>query len=252
MTWTEMCAQVRLLCDEPLPQRPSSRRVLQSVVQNTQHFYNRLENTGQAWSLKQDYSLIVSGGTGDYLLAVDESYGKPIQVLSTYPSNPSYIQRYINFREFNSMNFDWPYPVNLASWVMNDGSNCTAMRMAFYYRDDGSRWVRILPQPQLTAVYTITFASGDWASNAAITDSPVLSQFHALVETWAAESILASSGWWGDENANMAHRKELAVSLKNDEMRFTEEWDRYVRNLVHDQMGIRDSSMDGDSFAGWS
>jgi hypothetical protein len=248
----DMCTQTRLLCDEPLPQRPSSRRVLQAVVQNTQHLYNRLENTGEAWSLKPDYPLNVANNTNDYLLAIDESYGKPIQVLSTYPTNPSYIQRYIPFREFASMNFDWPYPQNLASWIWTDGSNCTAMRMAFYYRDDGSRWVRVLPQPQLSATYIITFASGDWVSTAGIDQSPVLSQFHPLVETWAAESILASSAWWGDENMNINHRKELGVSLKNDEMRFSDEFDIYVRNLVVDQMGTRDSSLDGDSFMGWS
>lgn len=243
-----MCQQTRLLCDEPLPQRPSGRRVLQAVLANTQNFYSRLENTGQAWSLKPDYSLQVSPGTTDFLLAVDESYGKPVQVLSTYLQNPSYIQRYIPFREFASMQFDWPYPVNLASWIWTDGSPCTAMRMAFFYRDDGTRWVRVLPMPQLTATYTITFASGDWVSTSAIDSSPVLSQFHALVETWSAESILPSCQWWGDEKMNQNHRKELAMSLKNDEVRYADEFDRYCRNLVVDQIGVRDSSLDT---AGW-
>lgn len=243
-----MAISTRILCDEPRPQRPSALRVLMAVMQNTQNFYSRLENTGQAWSLKPDYSLNVSGNTPDYLLAVDESYGKPIQVLSTYPSNPSYIQRYIPFREFSSMNFDWPYPVNIASWMMNDGSNCTAMRMAFYYRDDGSRYVRILPQPQLAATYIITFASGDWASTAGMEQSPVLGQFHSLVETWAAQSILPSCQWEDDQKYNQDHRKELMVALKNDEGRLTPEWDIYCRNLVQDQMGLRDSSMDDVSF----
>src|SRR5262249_46285438 len=163
-TIQEICAQTGLLCDEPRPQRPSAHRVLLAVVQNVQNLYSRLENTGQAWSLKPDYSLNAAENTAEYMLAVDDLYGKPIQVVSTYTQNPSYIQRYIPFREFASMNFDWPYPVNLASWIWSDGSPCTAMRMAFYYRDDGSRWVRVLPQPQLSATYTITFASEDWTA----------------------------------------------------------------------------------------
>ncbi len=247
----DMAISTRILCDEPRPQRPSAHRVLMAVTQKTQSFYSRLENTGQAWSLKPDYSLNVSGNTSDYLLAIDDSYGKPIQVLSTYTSNPSYIQRYIPFRDFSSMNFDWPYPVNLASWVMNDGSNCTAMRMAFYYRDDGSRWVRILPQPQLSAIYIITFASGDWAANISLETSPVLSQFHSLIETRAALSVLPSCQWEDDQKYNMAHRRELAEGLANDEVGLAQEWDLYCRNLVVDQMGTRDSSMDGDSFMGW-
>lgn len=250
-TLQEMCSVVRLLADDPLPQKPSLRRILLAVTQSTQSLYNRLANTGQAWSLKSDYTLVVSSNTSDYLLAIDDSYGKPIQVLSYYPSNQAYIQRPIDFVEFQDLNFQWSYPVNMANYIMNDGSNCTAMRMAFYYKDDGTRWVRILPQPQLTASYLITFASGNWVSSAAIEDSPVLSQFHPLVEYWATESILPSCQWMADQSYNMAHRKELAVALKNDENRITDEFERYCRSIVDDRMGERVSSFDGADAGMW-
>ena len=245
-TIQQICNEVRTLCDDPLPQKPSPRRVLLAVIQSLQTFYSRLENTGQAWSIKPDYTLTVAPNTADYLLAIDGSYGKPVQVISLYPANPSYIPRLIEFREFGDMYFDWGLPQNIASWIWNDGSNCTALRMAFYYKDDGTRWVRILPQPMLTASYAISFASGDWASNAALEDSPVLSQFHALVETWAAQSVLPSCQWGADQKYNMEHRKELAISLENDRRRIAEEFDRYVRNTVDDHMTTRASSMDGD------
>lgn len=248
-----MAQAVRLRTDEPLPSRPSNRRILQAVTDSTQSLYNRLENTGQAWSLKPDYTLNVSSNTSDYLLAIDDSYGKPIQVLTYYPQNPSYIQRYVDFVEFQDLNFNWPYPVNISSWMYTDGSNCTAMRMGFYYKDDGSRWVRVLPQPNLNAQYLISFASGDWMSSAALEDSPVLSQFHMLVETWAAESVLPSCQWATDQKYNMAHRREVAEALKNDENRITDEFDRYCRNLVDDRMGQRASSFDGEVYGmgGW-
>src|SRR5262249_251151 len=115
----------------------------------------------------------------------------------------------------------------------------------------GSRWVRVLPQPQLSATYTITFASGDWTATAATGNSPILSQFNNLVAVWSAQSLLPSCAWWDDEKTNMDHRRELALSLKNDEIRLSEEFDRYCRNLVVDQMGIRDSSLDGDYLGGW-
>ncbi len=247
----QMCSDVRLRVDDPLSQRPSSRRILQAVLDATQSFYNQLENTGQAWSLKPDYSLVVSNGTQDFLLAIDESYGKPIQVITTYASNPSFIPRYIEFREFAEMNFDWPYPQNIASWILNDGSNCTAMRMAFYNRDDGSRWVRVLPQPQLTATDLVTFMSGDFTANITMETSPVLSQFHSLIEIWASQSLLPSCQWSSDQNYNASHRKELAVALQNDRERFEDEFQRYCRNLVVDQMGQRTSSFDGEGGEIW-
>lgn len=228
------------------------RRTLLAVLDSVQNLYSRLENTGQTWSIKPDYLLTVAAQQNDFLLALDDSYGKPIQVLTYYPQNPSYIQRYVEFREFADMNFDWGLPVNISSWMFTDGSNCTAMRMAFYYQDDGSRYVRVLPQPQLQAQYLITFASGDWASSAQMVSSPVLTQFHSLVEIWAAQSILPSCQWKTDENYNAKHRQEIFVALKNDEQRIGDEFDRYVRNLVDDHMMIRKSSFDGmNSNWGW-
>jgi len=248
-----MAQTVRLVTDEPLPNRPSNRRILQAVTDATQSLYNRLENTGAAWSLKPDYTLNVSSNTANYLLAIDDSYGKSIQVLTYYPQNPSHIQRFVDFVEFQDLNFNWQYPVNLASWMMSDGSNCTAMRMAFYYTDDGSRWVRVLPQPQLSAQYLITFASGDWMSGAALGDSPVLTQFHMLPEIWASESVLPSCQWGNDQRYNMDHRKEIAIALKNDEQRIDDEFNRYRRSLVDDRMNQRVSSFDSDVFGmgGW-
>jgi len=245
-----MCSNVRVLTDSPLPQKPSLQRILMAVVQATQSFYSQLENTGTSWVIKPDYTLTVANGVSDYLLAIDNSFGKPVQVLTYYPQNPSYIQRYVEFRVFNDMNFDWPYPVNISAWMWTDGSNCTAMRMAFYTKDDGTNWVRVLPQPQLSASYLITFQGSDWTSNASLEDSPILSQFHSLIELWAAQSILPSCQWKDDDNYNMAHRKEIALALKNDEARITDDFRQYIRSTTMDHMSIRASSMD-ESYGGW-
>lgn len=248
-----MAQAVRLRTDEPLPNRPSNRRILQAVTDATQSLYNRLENTGAAWSLKADYTLNVSANTSDYLLAIDDTYGKPIQVLTSYPTNQSYIQRFVDFVEFQDLNFNWGLPVNISSWMFTDGSNCTAQRMAFYYKDDGTRWVRVLPEPNLSAQYLITFASGDWMSSAGLDDSPVLTQFHMLPEIWAATSVLPSCQWGSDQRYNMDHRREIAAALKNDEMRVMDEFERYCRNLVDDRITERISSFDGDvlGMGGW-
>lgn len=251
-TIQEMCSESRLLADEPRPSKPSLRRVLLAVLQATQTFYARLGNTGEAWSLKPDYQLQVTPNTGDYPLAIDPSYGKPLQVLTYYPQNQSVPQRYIDFRQFASMQFDWGWPVNAASWMWTDGSPNTAMRMAFYYKDDGTPWVRVLPMPMLSASYLITFESGDYTSTVGMEQSPILTQFHALIEAWAALSFLPSCEWYDDPKENREHRRELAASLKNDENRIADEFDRHVRSLVIDQMGTRVSSFDNDgNYGGW-
>jgi hypothetical protein len=245
-----MCSTVRVLTDSPLPQRPSLQRILLAVLQSTQSFYSKLESTGQPWSLKPDYLLAVANNTSDYLLAIDPSYGKPIQVLTYWPQNPSLPQRYVDFTVFNDLNFDWGLPVNVASFTYTDGSPNTAVRMAFFNRDDGSRYVRVLPQPQLAGSYLVTFESGDWASSAAIEDSPVLSQFHSLIEIWAALSVLPSCQWVADQSYNMAHRKEIASALLNDRVRVEDDFDLYRRNMIRDHMTIRASSLD-DGAGGW-
>ena len=250
-TIQQLCGDARLLADEPRPSRPSARRVLLAVLQAVQHFYSRLENTGQAWSVKADYTLQVTPNTSDYLLSIDESYGKPLQVLTYYPVNPAWPQRYVEFFELSDMNFDWPWPVNIASYMYTDGTPNTAMRMGFYYKDDGSRWVRVLPQPQLAAQYLVTFASGDWASTAGLEQSPVLTQFHSLVETWAAQSFLPSCEWWEDQLLNQKHRQELMGTLKNDELRLADEFDRYCRSLVDDHMTQRLDAFSRENNGPW-
>lgn len=225
-----------------------------AVMESLQSFYSQLENTGAAWVVQPEYTLQVTSNTSDYLLAISSDYGKPIQVLSYYPSNPSYVQRPIDFVDLQDLNFNWNFPTNLASWLFTDGSNCTAARMAFYYKDDGSRWVRVLPTPMLSAQYIVTFMGGDYASTANIADSPVLSQFHSLVEVRAAMSLLPSCQWdHSDQKYNMAHRREIAEALKNDEARIDDQFSRYCRNLVDDKIGVRLSSFDDDGGAvgGW-
>lgn len=250
----QMCAEVRTLCDDPLSAKPSLRRILLAVLTSTQSFYSKLESTGQPWSIKPDYTLAVANGVSDFLLAIDPGYGKPIQVLTYWPQNPSLPQRYVDFTVFSDLSFDWGLPVNIASFTFTDGSPNTAVRMAFYNRDDGSRWVRVLPMPQLTGSYLITFESGDWTSTASIEDSPALTQFHSLIETWAAQSILPSCQWTGDQKYNMEHRREIATALQNDRQRIEDDFDIYRRNLIRDHLGTRASSLDedwGGYWGGW-
>lgn len=246
-TLQEMAANCRIRLVDPLPQSPSLRHMFQMVKDSTQTAFNRLANTGKAWATNE-VQLNVSSGTEDYLIPVGVSFGKPLQVLTYYPQNPSTIERYVDFYDLTDLNFNWPFPQNLGSWIGNwDGSPNTAMRMAFF-RVGGSDevWVRVKPIPQLSATYTITYSIGNWVNDAALADSPLLSQFHQLFEVWACQSALPHSSWWADERENRERRKELAVSLKNDEMRFLPDWEMHIHSIHLDHMDTRVGAFDGD------
>jgi hypothetical protein len=142
--------------------------------------------------------------------------------------------------------YDWGLPVNIASWMYTDGSPNTAMRMSFYRKDDGQLWVNVLPMPNLSAQYQILMANGSWSDDAAITSSPLLNQYHELIEVLAAQSILPNCEWTQDPKEDRERRKEYAIALKNDQMRVEREFELYNRNIVEQQISSRESSLDGD------
>lgn len=241
---SQMASNTRLRLGEPRSQRPSGRAVLQAVCTKSQSLINIIGNTGLPWAV-DEYTLNVVGGQADYLLAVDSSFGKPLQVLTYYPQNQGIPQRYVEFRLLNDMNYDWGYPVNVASYMFTDGSPNTAMRIAFYRKGGNDDiWCRVLPQPQLAAQYTILYSIGSWADTAGLDESPVLSQFHPLIEVQSAMSLLPQVEWGDNKDDNRAQRKEYAASLQYDEAALQDDWQRYVRSLTSDHLSIRQSAFD--------
>lgn len=246
LTTLQTCANnVRIRLGSPSEQRPSLQQIFLAVVSCAQSLYNRAELSGQPWTVTT-YLLQVVNNSSDYLIAETSSYSKPLQVLTYYPQNPSYPQRVVEFDMIGDAHYDWGLPVNIASTMYSDGSPNTAMRMSFYRIEDGSLWVNVLPQPQLSAQYKILMANGTWAQDAAITSAPVLNQFSELIEVWAAQSVLPTCQWTQDAKEDRERRKEYAMALKNDQMRVEREYELYIRNLVEQQIGARVSSLEGD------
>jgi hypothetical protein len=239
-TLAAIAQSTRLALGEPRPQRPSGRAVLRAVVNKAQDLLSQITETGASWAV-DEIQLQVVNGQQDYLLPVTSYFGKPLQVLTYYPQNTSTITRSIDFQYLNDMNIDWPYPQNLASWAgYYDGTPNTALRMAFYRKggtDD--MWVRVLPVPALSATYTITFAVGSWADDAGIDSSPVVNQFHPLIETQAALSLLPQTEWSNSEEENRIRRKEFKESLRYDEQGLLDGFQRYIRSLTLDHMTYR-------------
>lgn len=249
-TIANMASNTRLKMGEPRVQRPSGRAVLQAVVNKTQDLFNQLSDTGAAWSVDEIQFSVVAGQQ-DYLLPVTSYFGKPLQVLTYYPQNTSTIVRSIDFTVLNDMNYDWPYPQNMANWIgYADGTPNTAQRMAFFRKGgEDAMWVRVLPTPGLFATYTITYAIGGWADDAGIDSSPVINQFHPLIEAQSALSLLPQCEWSDSEPDNRIRRKEFAESLSYDEKALQDGFERYIRSLTNDHMVARVGASSGTD--GW-
>lgn len=247
----QICQNVRIRLGNPEPQIPTLQQVFLAVVSCAQSIYNRAEQSGQNWAT-EEIVLQVTSNTQDFLITNVSAYSKPLQVLTYYPSNPSLPQRYVDFSLLSDLNYDWNLPVNIASFMFTDGSPNTAQRMAFYYKNNGELWVRVLPMPNLSGSYQVTFSVGEWADSAAITDSPILNQFHELIEVWAAFSILPSCEWSDDPKENRERRKEYGIALKDAQGRVQPEFENYIMSLVEEHLTSRSSSLEwnNDTSAG--
>jgi hypothetical protein len=254
-TLQNMANGVRERLNDPLPQAPGLRHVFRAVTDSAQARVNQSSASGKAWSI-QEVRLNVTSGTADYVLPTDSSFGKPLSVITYYPQNPSTVQRYVDFSELNNLNYNWSYPQNLASWLSNwDGSPNTALRMAFYRKpDDTSLWVRVLPTPQLAATYIVLGSQGTWADDASIDSSPLLAQFHPLIEMDAVELLLAHAAWFTEDTkegreANTNRRKELGMSQASMKSKYEDDFDRFIRSTNDPGITTRASSF-GDCFWG--
>lgn len=233
-----MSANLSVRLGDPKPQRPSPRHRLSAVTRTTQSFFNRLSNTGRAWQVNE-VNLLVTQGTQDFQLAVDGNFGKPLQVITIDPSNPAHITRSIDFFEVQNLNFDWGLPQNYGTFNWSpDGSQHTALRMAFYRKDDGI-WVRIQPMPMLTCTYTILYTIGNWIDTAALETSPVLSEHHHLIETIAGMSLLPMCEWGDDPKVNAATRAEFRQSLDMDRQTYMPDFEMYIRSLTKSKLSNR-------------
>lgn len=246
-----MANSARERLNDPLPQFPSLRHTFRAVTDSAQARVNRSSATGKAWSI-QECQLNVTPNTADYTLPVNSSFGKPLSVITSYSQNQAFIPRYVDFSEINDLYYDWGLPANVASYVFNwDGSPNTAARIAFYRKpDDPNVWVRVLPTPQLPATYIVCFSQGSWAEDASITDSPLLAQFHPLIEMDAVELLLAHAAWFDEgteegRKANSNRRKEIAAAQAPMRQKYEDDFDRFIRSTNDPGITVRRGSMDG-------
>lgn len=238
-TIQDLMSTVRMLTGEPRPQAPSIRAVFSSVLRTVQSGFNQLNNSNHAWATGE-WPLIVVPGVEDYeITQVD--FGKALSIVTIDRSNPGHVERLIDFFEIQNIDVDWGMPNDAGNWMINwDGSNHTAIRMAFFKKAGfPNTWIRVKPVPQTTAEFRVLYSIGNWVDAAALSSSPLLSEHHHFFAVRAALNVLPLCKWSDDEAANSQMRKELAMSLKNEEHLYQSDWANYIGNLRTDHISSR-------------
>lgn len=233
----QMSDNVRLRLGECRINRPSRRAVLQAVVTHVQNtLFNRISPLEKGWAVGE-VGLPVAANQDTYTLNVGTEFGLAEEVYTADPSNPSHIPRSIPIWNRHDMHFNWGYPNNIASsFLTPDGSPNTATRMAFYRDDVGDVSVKVFPPPQLAAQYVVYYTIGDFISTAGFDSIPLLSEYHALCEIRAAQALLAQASWSDDKKEDRESRKELGLSLKNEEAMFVPNFENAIRNQQGSKM----------------
>lgn len=236
-------AEIRVRLNEPLEGAPNGRRLLQALCSSVRTFYNRLDNSGHAWAVGE-YNLRVRPNMDSYVLDGLPSFGRPLSVVTLDRSNPSYVEREIDFYEIQNLALDWDLPQNVGLYMAGiDGGPNNAMRVAFYHAPAGAAGagargatpggpsIRFRPVPQVSAEYRLLYSIGDWASEAALTDSPALAQHHDLLICWASLICLSACEWGNGKEDDRDRRKELAAELEAERLRLEPEFNAYISSL---------------------
>lgn len=231
-TITQMKANTRILLADPKPQKPSDRHLLLAVLRQAQGLHNRLAMTGAAWDI-DEMPLTVSANRSDYQINVDSSFGKPMQLVRTDTNSRDYVETPVDFFEIQNLNYDWNYPQSYAGQTR-----------VGWYRKGSDLFIRFQGKPQENAKYRITYAVGNWMDTAALDDSPIQSEFHPLIETLAARSLLPGSEWSDDKKENAEKRRELGAIFSLDIERMDDDFTRYSLSLTQPRMTTRVSSFD--------
>ncbi len=231
-TILESIARERRLLDYPLIQKPSVHQLYDATVLNVQNLYNKLSNTGEAWSFGE-HIITANGGDDTFsLAALGDKFGKPL-VLTTYSADASSIERAVPFFDIQNLNFDWFMPRSVLGFNWFDQTPIET-RVSFFYDNGGTPRLRFVPTPPASMQFRLKYTLGNWADKIALNNSPVLSQFHHLFEIRSAKDSLYMAEWEGlTREENREKRREIERSLDQQELRVIPDFDKHIREMTH-------------------
>ena len=205
---------IRIRTRDPRAQQPSDRTLLKLLSDQTQNLALEANLRGRYWAVDET-DLITTANTAEYLIPV-ANFGKPIEVYTNWPGNPSYVTQTVDFFELGDLHYQWDYPANFALVGSLDGSPHTSQRIAFYHKQ-GQVYARVVPTPAQSAQYRIIYQVGKYGDTMPLAEEIMLPEFAQLVEVRTAIAALPHCEWWDDERANKERRMELGMVLDRAE-----------------------------------
>lgn len=243
-TFDEMVENTRLRLGDPRAQRPNAMQILNEVCTHARTLLRHRRATGNPWNFN-DLTVQVVPNQDTYQIT-QADFGQPVAVLSYAPQLPTWIPRLIPFFLPQNMPYDWSLPQNAGAWFWPaDGSNCTAMRCAFYWRDNNA-YIEFLPVPTLACQYRVRYLqnTAGTVDSMALTQAPTFSEDSDLIEVRSALSLLPVTEWWaGDDKEgrviNTEKRRDLVISLSAVERELTRQFEAAALQVSGPRLNLR-------------
>ena len=219
----DIMTNVRLRLGDPRSHAPNDQAILNAVCSQIRALLRFRRITGNPWNFN-DLVIQVQPNLDTYAIMATD-FGSPLAVLSYDPNNPVWVPRLIKIYEPQNLFLDLPtLPNKYAGWAYfpYDGSNATAQRVAFYWRDNQA-FAQFWPIPLQQAGYLCRYLqNADGVNQASLSSSPLPSEDDDLVELKAALSLLPITDWFAPETPegtryNAEKRRDLMASLRADE-----------------------------------
>jgi len=214
VTITEMVAASRIELASPRAQKPSYRHLLHLSVGVVQSFFNRMANTGRAWTIGETV-LSVSSGTDTCTLS--GNIGKVLDVVTYDPDNQEGTERQVPFHELSDLSGDF---------------RGLGASIAFYRKNgQDTLYAKVRPIPTENADYYVSYSVGAWAQDASLDDSPLLAQHHHLLVCQIARDALPAAEWSNDPKADDYKRQSLERSLSRRIESYERDFGQYIAGL---------------------
>lgn len=243
LTRSEEFQEVRRLLGRPKYQCPDADMIFSALFAAGQNLMNRANETGRVWAYRATTVTTVAG-QNEYLVPPDptiaaHSPGKPYVVYQTLNDGIPLalpIDDYVNIQANPLYEFTVPPS---GENVEPSAFHLSAAKVAFYRKNDGQLWMRILPTPASSGiVYTIGYAEGrDAWSEYEWTDNASFPEHTRLKSLQAALSLIPHCKWEGnDSDANDKKQMRLESSLEKQYLVLNDAFERHINNINHEPM----------------
>jgi len=227
----------------PRSEAPTELAVLNQNCSQIRNLKKFKRATGNPWDFN-DLVLETSADESTYQISQTD-FGQPLAVLTWAPELSTWTPRLIKIFEPQNLVLNIPTVGNntLASYAYLpwDGSNCTAQRCAFYWRNNVP-FIEFWPAPTTSiASYKIRYLQNSNNLNTiSLNEAPLQNDDCDLVEIRSALALLPLTQWMAEEGDGLAYnankRKELAASLGAEEQEATRLFEAMARQTTGPRM----------------